>query len=430
MIERIRDRLSGKARWFDIIEIKGSGTPISFTNNRLHSITERHNSGFGVRVNVEGKTGFSYTNDISRLEETADRALQLSAWGDSEDFELPSSAEKAFEPYDEYIDTFDPAREIAAAQDTIAAFLKKFPQATVDMTVSKSTGSMRIVNSSGLDLSFRSSHYSASIGATLILDDGSRIDAGESAAFLAPAPHGELRESIMHKIETALVTKKLTSGRVPVLLSPRAFARVIGIMTAGLNAKSVWKGISPFADKRGAGVFSAALTVRDDPALPGSPYNYPFDDEGVTARNKLLIDRGRIENFITDLKHARKLGLMPQGNGTRGYSSLPYPSFSNIIIEPGHDEKGSIISGITRGILVEQFIGLGQSNTLTGDFSASLELAYLIENGKITGRIKDCMISDNLFKLLAGEFILSAERERVGAVLAPQVLFPAVNFTG
>ncbi len=430
MIEQIQDRLSGRARWFDIIEVRGAGTPISFANNRLHSVTERHNSGYGVRVNVDGKTGFSYTNDISRLEETADRALQLSAWGDIEDFELPSSAEKAFEPYDDAIDTFDPAGEIAAAEETIAMILGRFPQATVDLSLGRSTGSMRIVNSSGLDRSFRSSHYAASIGATLILDDGSRIDAGESASFLAPAPHGDLRTGVMDKIEAALVTKKLPSGRVPVLLSPRAFARVIGIMTAGLSAKAVWKGISPFADKRGTRVYNTSLTVRDDPAMPGSPYSYPFDDEGVTAINKLLVDRGTIETFITDLKHAQKLGLVPGGNGVRGYSSLPYPSFSNIAIEPGWETKGAITSGISRGILVEQFIGLGQSNTLTGDFSASLDLAYLIENGTITGRVKDCMISDNLFELLAGDFSLSAERERIGAVLAPYILFPSVNYTG
>lgn len=430
MIERIRDRLTGRARWFDIIEVRGAGTPISFANNRLHSVTERHNSGYGVRVNVEGRTGFSYTNDISRLEETADRALRLAAWGDEEDFELPSAAEMAFEPYDGAIDTFDAAAEIAAAEESIAAVLKRFPQATVDLSIGRSTGSMRIVNSSGLDRSFRSSQYAASIGVTLILDDGTRIEAGESASFLAPAPHGKLREEVMEKIGAALVTRKLPSGRVPVLLSPRAFARIIGIMTAGLSAKAVWKGISPFAEKRGERMFAPSLTVRDDPALAGSPYSYPFDDEGVTAADKPLVDRGVISTFITDLKHARKLNLTPGGNGARGYSSLPYPSFSNIVIGAGAEGAAGMMSGITRGILVEQFIGLGQSNTLTGDFSAGLDLAYLIENGTIAGRVKDCMLSDNLFRLLAGEFSLSAERERIGAVLAPHVLFPAVNYTG
>ena len=306
MIERIRSRLSGKARWFDIIETRGTGTPISFSNNRLHSITERHNSGYGVRVNVGGRTGFSYTNDITRLEETADRALALAAWGDQEDFDLPAAADISFEPYDSSIERFNPIGEIEAAEETIAALRGALPHAIIDMGVSMSTGTTHIVNSNGLDRSFRSSHYSVSIGATLILDDGSRIDAGESAAFLAPASHGDLRSKIIRKIEAALVTKRLASGRVPVLLTPRAFARIIGIMTAGLNAKSVWRGISPFAEKRGERLFSTNLTVRDEPKRAASPYSYPFDDEGVTAHDKVMVNRGVIETFITDLKHARK----------------------------------------------------------------------------------------------------------------------------
>jgi PmbA protein len=430
VIERIRDRLSGRARWFDIIEIRGTSTPVSFKNNRLHSITEHNNSGYGVRVNVDGRTGFSYTNDGARLIEAADRALELSSWGDTEDFDLPAKAAMTFQPYDASINDFDVKLEIAQAEDTIAALLRAFPKATIDMHISKSDGDARIINSNGIDISYRSSRYSASISATLILDDGTRIDTGESASSLAPAPYGQLRDKIIRKIKAALVTKPLSSGTIPVILSPRAFARIIGIMNAGLSAKSVWKGVSPFADKKGVAMFNKSLTVRDDPEIIDSPYSYPFDDEGVMARNKFLVNRGKIETFITDLKHAQKLNLLPEGNGARGYSSLPYPSFSSIIIEPGTDSQDAIIRSISRGILVEQFIGLGQSNTLSGDFSANLDLAYLVENGTITGRVKDCMLSDNLFRLLAGEIILSGERERIGSVLAPYVLFPAVSFTG
>lgn len=430
MIERVRDRLAGKTRWYDIIQVSGASTPLSFKNNRLHSITERHNSGFGVRVNVDGRTGFSYTNDAGRLEETAGRALELAAWGDGDDFELPAETTETFEPYDNAIGAFDAESEIAAAEETIAAVVGRFPGATVDLGISRSTGASRIINSNGVDASYRNSHYAASIGATLILDDGSRIEAAGTRSGLAPLAYHELREEIIRNIEAALTTRKLPSGRVPVVLSPRAFARIIGVVTSGLNAKSIYRGISPFADKRGSSLFSGALTIRDNPSLAGSPYSYPFDDEGVAAVSKVLVNRGVIEAFITDLKHAAKLGLNPGGNGQRSYASLPYPSFSNIVIDPGTEPRDRIIGGIGCGILVEQFIGLGQSNTLTGDFSASLELAYLIESGTIAGRVKDCMISDNLFRLLAGDIVLSAEQTRIGSVLAPHILLPSVNYTG
>lgn len=430
MIERVRGKLAGRARWFDIIESWGASTPLSFANNRFHSMTERSNSGFGVRVNVNGKTGFSYTNDAARLEETAERALALAAFGDEEDFELPAAAGNGFEPWDDAIESFDTAREAAAVEEDIAAILARFPAATVDAGASRYAGGTRLVNSRGLDASYRSSRYGASLSATLIMDDGTRIEASESMSALAPAKHPELREKIIRNIEAALRIVRLPSGRVPVLFAPRAFARLIGIVLSGLNAKSVWKGISPFGDRRGMQVFNPALTVRDNPLAAGFPDGYPFDDEGVAAVDKVMIGAGIIERFITDLKHAHKLGIPAEGNGMRGFSSLPYPSYSTVIIDPGEEPREAMLSGMGRGILVEQFIGLGQSNTITGDFSGSLELAYLVENGQIAGRVKDCMISDNIFRLLAGDIVMSAERERSGSVLVPALLLPSVNFTG
>jgi predicted Zn-dependent protease len=90
LIEQVVNKLSANTGWFDIIEISGVSTPIQFRNNRLHSVTEYQNSGFGVRVSINGKTGFSYTNDASGLMEAADRAEATSKFGDIEDFELPT----------------------------------------------------------------------------------------------------------------------------------------------------------------------------------------------------------------------------------------------------------------------------------------------------------------------------------------------------
>ena len=429
MIEKISDRLKGKTKWFDIIEVKGNSTPLSFKNNRLHSITERENTGFGVRVNLEGKTGFSYTNDINKIDEIAGMAINLSKYGDDEEFDLPMNTVKSFDPFDNAIEQFDINDEISKAENSISSILAHFPKATVDMGISRSRGTTRLLNSKGLDLSYANSYYSSSIAVTLINDDGTKIDVWDGKSSLAPASYTDLHNRIIQKIEMALKIQKFPSGKATVILTPKAFAHIISIVKGGFNAKSVWKGISPFADKIGKKIFNENLSLYDDPLKKDSPFSFPFDDEGVTARKKPLISKGKILRYITDLKHAEKLSIEPEGNAARGYSTLPAPSFSNTTIEGGKESYSSIISSIDKGILVDQFIGLGQSNTLTGDFSANLDMAYLVENGQTTGRVKDCMISDNLFDLLAGEVIISLERELSGATLAPYIVFPAVNYT-
>ncbi|MFC1669591.1 TldD/PmbA family protein [Spirochaetota bacterium] len=429
MIENIKNEILKKANWYDIYETDVTSTPVSFKNSRIHSLNEKQNSGYGIRVNHKGRTGFSYTNNWESIEDTFIRALELSRFGDEENFLLPDKKLSVnIEPYEESV--FDIHDEIEKCESSIGAIKSKFPKANVDCGVNNSMGRVRILNSRGIDSSYRDSHYSVSLSASYILEGGVKIDVWESKISMKSTPMDDLEREILRKIELASNIRELKSGKVKVLLTPKAFTSILRIVASGLNAKSVWKRISPFAGELGKKKFNKLFSLIDDPLLEESPFSYPFDDEGVASRKKHLINCGIIENFVTDLKHAEKLGIEPMGNGSRGYSSLPSPSFSNIIIGNGKDKYDDIIKNIDSGILVEQFIGLGQSNTLTGDFSANLDLAFKIENGELTGRVKDCMISDNLFKLLEGDIILSSEREQKGSVLAPYILFPRVNFTG
>ncbi len=418
-----------RCRWYDIIEITGDNTPVSFKNNRLHTIMEKQNRGFGIRLNIEGRTGFSYTNDPRRIDRAVRRAAATSVYGEMENFELPRIIPSHFDPYSSEIDLFNVRNEVEKGREVISSLLKSFPPVTVDISINRSTGSMRLVNSGELDISYRNSYYSASVSATLISDDGIKTDVWEGKSSLKPEDLGDLEEKVKNRLESAQKLKSVASGKRRIILTPKAVSGLIRIVTGGLNGRSVWKGISPFSRKRGEKVFSPGITIADDPTREDSPFSYPFDDEGVPGKKKVLINRGTIETFINDLKYSERLNEEPTGNGSRGFASLPSPSFSNVTMEKGAEGIDAIIAESREAILIDQFIGLGQSNTLTGDFSANLDLAYCVEGGEVTGRVKDCMITGNLFELLAGELILSREREMRGAALVPFICFPSVNFT-
>ena len=165
----------------------------------------------------------------------------------------------------------------------------------------------------------------------------------------------------------------------------------------------------------------------DNPLEKDSVYGFPFDDEGTPARAKMLIENGVVSDYIADLKYAARLKRAPSGNASRGYSSLPSASTSFLSIPAGDVAYDKLIASCTKAILAESFLGLGQSNTLAGDFSAKFDLAYVIENGKITGRAADSMISGNLFSLLAGDVAFTHERFMAGNVLLPCMFFDAVD---
>ena len=429
MMNKILPVLSG-TRWFDVIEASGSSTPVSFKNNRLHTLTERHNRGYGIRANVAGRTGFSFTNIPDRIEATCRRALELAPFSDEENFELPPVSKVSFEPWDSNAEkSFNTGDEIHKFEEAIDRIRTRFPEATVDGGSSLSLGFQRLVNSNGLDVSFRSSSYGASLSVTCIREDGVRIDVWDGLSRMSTVPFLHLADNIIAKVEKAKIPQSRKSGKVPVIFTPRAFGRLLGIVASGLNARSVFKGISPFAGKTGQKLFNNALTLIDDPLLPGSSSSFPIDDEGVPAATKNLIDSGVLSGFITDLRHASKLGMKPTGNGMRSFASLPSPSFSNVIVPAGSTALAEMLNLAGGGILVEQFIGLGQSNTLSGDFSGNLDLAFLIDGGETVGRVKDCMLSGNLFTLLAGEMLLSQEVEDLGSSRLPYLMLPAVDYT-
>ncbi len=422
--------LCARCRWYDIIGVSGRSVTVSYRNNRLYSVAEKESGGSGVRVNVDGRVGFSYAGGDEGVERAMRRAIEIAPYGDEEDYELPGPAELPSVKCDSgRIEDLDEGPLLSGAEDAVARIIECFPQAQVDLGISFGSGERRIINSAGFDASYRHSSFGVGITATIVSADGVRLSVSEGVSSTAPVEYNDAVARLLWKLERARAQRSVKIGTVPVVCTPKAFASLLGIVSSGIAARSVFKGISPFAGKLGSRVFSEGFTFIDDPLADGSGYSYPFDDEGVPARTKKIIDRGVITEWVSNLKYAARLGVNPSGNGSRGHASLPGTSLSTVVVEGGGDGFDSLVAGVRGGVLVDQFIGLGQSNTLTGEFTANLDLAYALENGEITGRVKDCMLGGNLFELLSTGPVFSRERIRYGSALMPFVLFPSVSLT-
>ena len=77
-----------------------------------------------------------------------------------------------------------------------------------------------------------------------------------------------------------------------------------------------------------------------------------------------------------------------------------------------------MIASIDDGVLVEQLLGAGQGNVLGGEFGGNVLLGYRIVNGEIAGRVKDTMISGNVYEALKDIAYLGGEAEWVGGSLS------------
>ena len=169
-------------------------------------------------------------------------------------------------------------------------------------------------------------------------------------------------------------------------------------------------------------MFDKNLNVSDDATVIYRPGSYPSDDEGMPGQHTALIADGVVSNFIYDLQTAGLAGMKSTGNGDRGSGGMPAPSLSNLIIEPGKISLEEMIHDMVEGLVIEHLMGADQGNILGGDFSGNVLLGYKVEKGQVVGRIKDTMLSGNIYHILKNITAIGNRPEWVGSLQTPALL--------
>jgi PmbA protein len=133
-----------------------------------------------------------------------------------------------------------------------------------------------------------------------------------------------------------------------------------------------------------------------------------------------LIENGVVRNFLYDLQTAGQAKARSTGSGSRGRGGIMAPSPSAFTISTGEATFEEMVADIKEGLVVEQLMGAEQGNVLGGDFSGNVLLGYKIENGKLVGRVKNTMVSGNVYEILKDIAALGkAARWVGGGILVP-----------
>src|SRR6185437_12276285 len=145
-------------------------------------------------------------------------------------------------------------------------------------------------------------------------------------------------------------------------------ASLVSHLASAVNGSSIARKTSFLRDKMGEKLFANGIRIVDDPRRLRGLRSHPFDGEGVAGKKLALIDDGVLRSWILDCATARELGLATTGHASRGVSSTPSPSASNLHLEAGHPSPDELISDIKDGFYVTDLIGMGV-NLVTGDYS-------------------------------------------------------------
>ena len=160
----------------------------------------------------------------------------------------------------------------------------------------------------------------------------------------------------------------------------------------GLEGDFNRKKTSAFSDLMGEKVASSICTVIDDGTWSEQRGSLNIDDEGEPTQRTILIENGRLCNYMQDKLNARLMGTQTTGNGRReSYAAQTIPRMTNTFMAKGPHEHAEIIGSVKTGLYAKNFGG-GQVDITSGKFVFSASEAYMIKNGKLDAPVKGAML--------------------------------------
>jgi TldD protein len=141
------------------------------------------------------------------------------------------------------------------------------------------------------------------------------------------------------------------------------------------------------------------LSIVDDSTVPGLAGSYRYDSEGTPGRRTALIQDGVLAHRLHSRETAAKMDEEPTGNAraiTCEYQ--PIVRMSNTYIEPRDWAFDDLVDDTGDGLYARGALG-GQTEMEMFTFSA--EEAYRIRDGQLAERVRDVVLTGNVFKTLA-----------------------------
>ncbi|MGI0083427.1 MAG: TldD/PmbA family protein [Nitrosopumilaceae archaeon] len=159
-----------------------------------------------------------------------------------------------------------------------------------------------------------------------------------------------------------------------------------------LGKEMAWAGGAWWAGKLGQKIGSKELTVIDDPTIPRNLGWYRYDDEGVFAKRKTLIENGILKNHMQSRETASIFNTEPNsGMRASGYEFMPLIRMACTCIKEGEWDPQEMIKEVKHGYLISN-MKIPSIDMLRYNWSISCQFAQKIENGEPTELLRDVIV--------------------------------------
>ncbi len=407
----------------EVYQSRSLSRPVFFEGNRLKQIETNQAEGTALRLWRNGCPGIAVAYGLVQPELMVERALALSQLNSPELMEVGSN----FQPHYPDLGKDVPIEKLVEwGKQTIDLIRNVYPDAICNGDWECDVETTRLVNTKGLDCYYTDTTLSSYISAEWVRgDDFLSVSDGETKrGALQPE---KVAAQILQRLAWAENKIAPPNGRVPILFTSKASDMLWETVQGALNGKRILEKASPWVERIGKQVISTALTLYQDPQA--GPYSCPFDDEGNPTKPLIFVENGILQHFYCDRITSRKLGTSSTGNGFRpDLGSYPTSGLFNFLVQPGLATLPELITYMDNGLIVDQM--LGGSGGISGDFSINVDLGYRVQNGQVIGRVKDTMVTGNIYSALKQLVKLGSDADWNGSCYTPSLIVEGLSVIG
>jgi PmbA protein len=422
--EIIERALAKGAERCEVYSMSSLNTEVDYEAGKLKNLSNTEEKGLALRVVRDGKLGYATTTLLEDVDRLIDDALETSKSGQEIEYRFAaSSTGPPVRTTDAAVSGLSLEDMMKRSEGAIARIIDYEKEIKVESGTARRVQNFGIASSEGAEASYERTVYQFYVDGLLVEGDN-MLEAGRYYGGTAMDDgKADLVEKTIQDFRDGRKNVAVKGGPTTVVLTPRAVADVMMTLNLGVNASMVERRISPLAGKLGETIFDERVTLYDDGLMATGASTAAFDDEGVPMQTTPLVEAGVLRNYLTDLRTAQKLDLPLTGNGLKlkrlvqrkDLGQMPQPEITNWVMRGGERPYTEIIADLKEGVVVDNIMGIMMGNLVAGDFSGNVALGFRIDGGKIVGRVKDTMVSGNVYKLLKSNLVeLSSDVERVG----------------
>ncbi len=420
----------------DALAVSSQGTDIEMREGEIEKLERTEASAVGLRVFV-GQSSAMISGSVfseEALNRLAETALAMAKATPPDELAGLAPAELLatdIAELDLYSDQELDAESLKSLAFRTEQTAREVSGVTKSGGASAAASKRRIalVTSHGFAKTYQRSNYSISVSAIAGEGTGMERDYDYSSAshFEDLKSPEDVGRRAGERAVKRLAPRKISSQSVPIIYDRRVASSLVGHLSSAINGAAIARGTGFLKNSMGEKIFASGISIVDDPLRKRGMGSRPFDGEGLTCSRRDMVSNGVLKGWFLDLRSARQLGLPATGNGSRGLSSPPSPSSSNLYLEAGQQSLEDMISSIKRGLYVTELIG-NSVNMVTGDYSRGTS-GFWIEDGQLAYPVSEITIAGNLRDIFLA-LQPASDLEFKSATNAPSCLVDGLTIAG